>query len=779
MVRRLVILLLGLCVGVSACSGGGTTSTLPSAPAKSAAAGTARVTLNIKIPAPPTGAAAVIRRPLYVSQNTQSAAIAVNGAAPVVVNLAAGSPACVTTAGVRTCSVAVNAPVGADTFAETLYASTDGSGAPLSQSTTAATITAGIANVVNLALDGVVATITLALANAAPSAGSPASINLTVNVLDASGAAIIGPDPFANPIALTDSDTSGATTLSKTTLLTPSDAANLTVAYTGGALVQAVIGASATGAAAANVTLVPVVAFNDYTTFGYDNGRDAFNPNSTAITPAAIPSLHLAMQTAVGDYSTQTQPILATEIPGHAAVLFVGGGSGHVYAVDAQTGAAVWQQYLGQLTYSGCGTGTDYFGVGGTAAYDPATKSLYIVGTSNTTLNGFSAVTLFRIDAGSGTILGKTNVTPTAAGSSEQNFGHTAVTLSNGTAYVGTGSTCDLTSWRGRVAAVSVPAMTLTKTFFTVWDPQNARGYGSQPWSGGGIWGWGGVSLDPAGNVLTGVGNTDTGLSSIPFVSPFQDAPLEYSGFGETLLELSGNLSNVVASNHPIAPSTYNAVSDDLDVQGTPLVFTPQGAGCGTMIALQSKAGTLSLYNENSISSGPVQQYTLSPSAANDAYLGEPAYSAATGLVYAPVESSVSPSLYNPGLIAITPGCGKPSVAWHSAFGTDASAAQIPRSVPAVSAGGVVFAGSASGNGGALWAIDAGSGTPLNNGVPLLYTPDRLRVPPTIDGKWVFVIDNSGNVYGLTLDPNFKTITAKLRAPDARSRPVWNPRPKN
>ena len=107
--------------------------------------------------------------------------------------------------------------------------------------------------------------------------------------------------------------------------------------------------------------------FNDYTTFGYDNGRDVYNPNSAAITPASVAGLHLAWQTALDggfDYATQTQPVLATEISGHAGVLFVGGSAGNVYAYDALSGALIWTRKLGTMQYT-CG-GTSALGVGGT-----------------------------------------------------------------------------------------------------------------------------------------------------------------------------------------------------------------------------------------------------------------------------------------------------------------------------------------------------------------------------------------------------------------------------
>ena len=515
-------------------------------------------------------------------------------------------------------------------------------------------------------------------------------------------------------------------------------------------------------------TAAPTPAFNDYTTFGYDNGRSVFNPNTTAITPANVAKLHVAWQANLHDYGTQTQPILATEIPGHAGVLFVGGSSGGVYGFDALTGTQIWKASTGQMVYAACGS-TSYLGIGGTAAYDPATRSLYMVGNKNASTDAYAANVLYRFDGTSGTILGQVNFAAAQVGNPEQNFTHTAVTLNNGVAYAGTGSTCDISSWRGSVVAINVPSMSVANRFFTLWDPHNTRGAGAQPWSGGGVWGWGGVSLDSAGHVLTGVGNGDNGTSNGKIAPPFVSIPHEYDGYAETLLELSANLSNVVADNHPIPTSIFSNTVNDLDIQGTPLVFHPNGTGCGTMIAIQGKSGELNVYNEGSIAAGPAAQFQLAPPDSDDAYLGDPAFSPATGLVYATVASSTSPTLIPAGLIAIDPGCGHPSVTWHAAFGSDSSSTGTPRSVPAVSAGGVVFAGTVNGRGGSVWAVDASTGSVLDGGSPLLQTSGNIRVPATIDGDWVFVLDDNGNMYGLTIDPKYAAIQTQYRAPDARS----------
>ena len=181
------------------------------------------------------------------------------------------------------------------------------------------------------------------------------------------------------------------------------------------------------------------------------------------------------------------------------------------------------------------------------------------------------------------------------------------------------------------------------------------------------------------------------------------------------------------------------------------------------MVAGQGKSGQLTIYEDSTLAHGPVAQFQMGPSSGTDYFIGEPAYSPATGLVYFDVAARASafPSLFSPGLVAVHPGCGTPSVTWKAAFGSSSDA---PRSVPAASAGGVVFAGA----GGVVWALNASTGTILNGGQPFLHTGGSMRMPVTIDGNWVFVIDNNGNLYGFTTDPRFATIQATYRASSAR-----------
>jgi hypothetical protein len=761
-----------LCVLISGCGGGSaiSQSRLLPVPPSGGAQGMG-VAVSISIPAVPSNASAIGRRPLYVSANTQSAAISVNGGTPVIANLAASSPNCTAVAGGgRTCTVTISAPVGTDTFAETTYASTNGTGSPLSESTTSETIVAGKANTVNMTLGGVVASIALSLSNPNPRVGQTSTLGVNVNFYDASNAAIIGGDPFANPVTLTNSDTSGATTFSKTVLNSPSDAVGLTLGYTGASISQAVLGASAAGVPAGSVTKATLTPSNssdfvDWPTYQYDSQRTGFNPSSSAITPASISQIHLGWQiSSAGD--SQTQPIVATNINGHSAIVIIGGFSG-INAYDALSGAKVWQTNLGTQNLQGCGRAP----VSGTAYFDRALGAVFMAGGDS---GNPSHDILYEVNVATGSVMNKVDLTPNLL-PGEALFGHTAVTYANGLLYAGTGSNCEgtntgLPSWRGRVVAVNPGTMQVVGTFFTTFG-QNGVDIG-----GGGVWAWGGVSADPSGNVYVATGNAETNNAvGMPVPAPFVLTDDEQAGYAEHLVKLTSDLSQVEDSNYP--GFNFQIGSNDLDYAGTPVIYTPPlGSGCGQLSATQGKGGTLVINNTQQLTPA-LNSFAFSVPNGEAFYIGNPGYSPVTGLLYAAVSSSGNGSLMMPPGMAAISGCGSTAkISWTTPFGPD-STAYAPehpaRSAPTVTAGGVVFMATpctSNGNGGcttagkingAVWAVDAATGALLGGGKPLLVMSDTALMAPSADGLWVYVLDNSGNLYGLTIDASVRAITAK------------------
>jgi outer membrane protein assembly factor BamB len=490
------------------------------------------------------------------------------------------------------------------------------------------------------------------------------------------------------------------------------------------------------------------VTFNAWPTYGYNSAHGGFNPNSALFTAASIPALHLGWQFKLAEAGTQTQPILVPNVAGHAGLLYVGGRSGIAYAIDALTGTQVWSRSLGTEQMQ-CVNGGPLLtlGIQATAVYDPASNAVYLVDGTNATPNASQTITIYKLDPATGNTLGSVNVTP-ANLPGEIDFSHTGLTLSGSTLYVGTGSTCDLSSWRGRLAAVNINSMTLGNTFFPVYNQGGA-------YSGGGVWGWGGAAVDAAGTVYVGAGNADFNAGSIGPQPPFQTTTNEQAGYGEHLVQLSGDLSTVLASH--AVPYSFNGVAHNLDLSGTPVLMTP--VGCPTLLAIQGKAGLLNFYNTAGINAGPLGTFTFSEAADEVSFIGNGAYSPLTNLYYANVPTAQGGSIEPPGLAAIgISNCSSPAIAWAVQFGADSynigSYDGAPRSAPTVTAGNVVFVASPTAAGTSqLWAIDATSGAVLNGGVPILTTSNLMRMPPVIDGKWMYVLDQGGNLYGLTLDP--------------------------
>jgi len=531
--------------------------------------------------------------------------------------------------------------------------------------------------------------------------------------------------------------------------------------------ISTIAGYSATGAPTPTPTPSPVTSstptpgptptLNNWATYGYDNNRDGYNPNTAGITPASIGGLHVAWQLA--NDGAQTQPIVATNIGAHQALIIVGADYS-MYAYDGFTGKTVWSTQLAKQDQNECGEGGD----AGTAAYVSSLGAVFVAAGNGASPNH---VILYELNVATGSIISKLDITPTLL-TGEGVYGHTAVTYANGLLYLGTSSNCEDASWRGRVVAVSPSPMAIQDTFFTTY------GVGGNNYGGGGVWAWGGVSADSSGNVYAASGNAETpntinsGTESAPFVSTTD----EQAGYAEHLVKLTSNLQTVEGSDYPGFNFTVGFA--DLDYTGTPVLFQP--AGCDLMTGTQGKGGTL-VINDTTNLSTPTSYQLSEPNGLAD-YIGNPGYSPNTGLLYAAVASGQEGSLEPPGMVAFQFSACSSSILWASQFGPDSfsyeSDGARPRSAPTVTAGGVVFMGTpctVSGSTcgaatsanptGALWAIDASTGAVLGGGNPVLMTPDHIRMAPSADGLWVWVFDNSGNLYALTVDPTVKAVALR------------------
>ncbi|HEX3670162.1 MAG TPA: PQQ-binding-like beta-propeller repeat protein [Candidatus Cybelea sp.] len=465
---------------------------------------------------------------------------------------------------------------------------------------------------------------------------------------------------------------------------------------------------SPTGRHATSVT-------TDWDSFGFDLQRTGYNPNETTIGVNNVASVQKLWSANVG-YEMVHEPVVAAgvNVKGQTKTLLFAGSAGGstMYAIDASTGATVWQHAVPQANYRCDHREKFQFSIGETPAIDRGKNLLYFS-------DGYNQV--HAVDLATGTEAAGWPLT-VANHKPEHNFMHGGLTYnpSNGMLYAVTSSTCDISPWYGRIVAIDTNTPSLVGTFFTM------SGTATQGRSGGGIWGPGGASIDPeTNNVFVATGNADTTMGLA-----------QNAGYAEEVVELSPTLNTIVAHNYPTNIPQLDG-DEDFDFGATPLLFRPQG--CPLLLAAVNKSGMFELYDVGTLRFGPIQYIAMSIPTNKGDFVGVPAYDPATGYVY--VGMPASEGIYKPGLAAfgIQANCTlNPTPAWSAYFGPDGAKVvkgQTPRS-PISIANGVVYVSNYSNErafafdaatGAQLWTVglsDLGNiGTVIANGV--LYVSSR------------------------------------------------------
>jgi outer membrane protein assembly factor BamB len=290
---------------------------------------------------------------------------------------------------------------------------------------------------------------------------------------------------------------------------------------------------------------------------------------------------------------------LAARVGGEQRV-FAATEAGNVYAVSASTGEIRWRRNLGIVETLECGT----WGITSTGAIDTERGLLFQISADGV---------LHALDLATGAEAPGYPVQLVTNNRYEYVWG--GLRLANGRLYVVIASYCDAgppggPMPEGRLLAISPEDPSAVAT----WDP--VPGFGNM----GGIWGWGGVSIDPVdGRVFTAVGNS--------FVWSEECACyVDNAGYGNKVVALSPDLSTVLDSNDPGIPAT-----GDSDFGAAPLLFQPNV--CPPLAAANNKDGALYVWNRNSLSSGPLVSIPLGDGRA--AFVGSPAWSSAKQMIYA------------------------------------------------------------------------------------------------------------------------------------------------
>ncbi len=249
--KRSLAVSLALASLLVACGGGAGVQTHPSTPApQPTTAQTAQTKLSISVP---VKAASDVgkKRPAYISPDTQSVSFQVPGmGSPEVVALDIAGANCPQVGEVYVCTAYFDAPIGlAQQLTIKTYASTNGTGTPLSQNVSSLDVKLGQVNPINVTLNGVASTLGIYLSPNYVNSGTSATIKALFEAYDSAGDLIVAPgtivDANNNPIAatLSTSDLTGAVTVGAFNAGTSS----WTVSYNGAVIASPNMTVSASG----------------------------------------------------------------------------------------------------------------------------------------------------------------------------------------------------------------------------------------------------------------------------------------------------------------------------------------------------------------------------------------------------------------------------------------------------------------------------------------------------------------------------------------------------
>ena len=445
----------------------------------------------------------------------------------------------------------------------------------------------------------------------------------------------------------------------------------------------------------------------DWPMVGQNPARTSYASNDTAIDKTNVASLSLAWS-AVLDGKVTAQPLFLGGVTVGGAthdVVIAASNQNSLYALDADAGTLLWNVNFGAdvgATWAVPGG----LGIRSAPAVDRATNRLFVM-SDDGRLRTLSLSTGLALAPPLQII--DLPVTNKVRG---------GLNLFANKLYIANGSDGgDEAPWRGRVYEVDVSntAPALVATFDVI--PGVAGNN-----RGGGIWNYGGVSVDPAtGNVYAATG---------------ADWQSGYTPYGVRMIKLTPSLG-LAGSYEPPHPATFacDALPCDVDFSAAPTVFTP--TGCPTLVAAGNKDGHLYVMRTDDFATTSTAWQALTLNTADDALKhgglgGIPAFWPAGNMLYV-TDSGDGTGGVPAGVVALAvsaaPAC-KLSVAWAKALpklGSTQSSATV--------VGNVVLVG--EGGSGEVHAFDAQTGTELwNSGTTV--TGNTYAAPTVGRGK-VFV----------------------------------------
>jgi outer membrane protein assembly factor BamB len=435
-----------------------------------------------------------------------------------------------------------------------------------------------------------------------------------------------------------------------------------------------------------NVTpqMPPPPTGSDWPTIEHDPTRSGNAAGESVITPSNVSNLALKWSIPV-DGKVTAQPLFVSAVSAGGMtrdVVVAVTAANSIYALDASSGAQIWRRNFGPS--DGTGVVPGGFGIEASPVIDRTTGRIF-------TVSGDGQLRTVSLANGAEASAAVPIITDHVA--TNKVWG--GLNLVGTNLYIATGSDGnDTPPWKGRIFRVDVSGASpaFAGTFVVV--PSI-----SAPHGGGGVWGYGGVAVDPAtGRVYAATSATDS-------------MPEGYPLYAGSMIALDANL-NLLGYYQPPPPACQTAQCD-WDFGATPIVYQPPG--CPTLVAALKKDGYLYLIKADdlAVNAPPIQALAL-----NDAFdgpgvgglIGIPAYWPAGNMLFV---TDAGPGIngINAGVVGLNvnpaPACDL-RVGWSLSLPVVGD--NQPPSEPTV-ADGVVFVGMA--NGGAVHAYDAATGTDL------------------------------------------------------------------
>jgi outer membrane protein assembly factor BamB len=324
-------------------------------------------------------------------------------------------------------------------------------------------------------------------------------------------------------------------------------------------------------------------------------GADPQQTNSVAVglTPNAARGLHVRWQAQLDG------PVVASPLY-YGGLAYVATEAGTVYALDAITGEVVWQRSFGSISLGpDCGS----WGVSSTGAIDPDRGVLYVAGSDGM---------LQALDLKDGSTADGWPIQISNRPDTEYVWG--GLRLVGDRLYVPVASYCDGPDAlgrpaTGRIVAVNVATQSVDASFLPA----------GQEFALGGVWGYGGVSVEPDGSALwTAVGNSDVWDASC-------GCSYDGAGFGDSIVQLTPDLVPLQSDRPTDVP-----LHDDFDFGAAPMLFQP--SGCPAFAAANNKDDLLYVWQRTNLAAGPVFEDGIGSTGAP--FVGAPSWSPSLRILF-------------------------------------------------------------------------------------------------------------------------------------------------